>query len=609
MITEVNNADLPMAIEDYGLIGDCRTAALVGRNGSIDWLCWPRFDSAACFAALLGSADHGRWSIRPANEPCQTSRSYRGDTMVLETVFETETGSFAVVDFMPVNGSHSSVIRIVEGRRGRVPVRMNLMLRFDYGSIVPWVTRLADGSGISAIAGPDLVVLRSAVDLHGQNLATVADFTIDEGQLVSFVLTYGPSYLPPPSAIDAEIALRDTDAFWRAWVSRCKYEGHRRNALLRSLLTLKALTFFDTGGIVAAPTTSLPEKLGGPRNWDYRYCWLRDAALTLTALMGAGYYEEATAWRDWLHRAVAGSPEDLQIMYGVAGERRLAEWEIPWLPGYQGSAPVRIGNAASGQLQLDVWGEMMDALHLARDGGIAPLGSGWALQCKALDHLEGIWSHPDDGIWEMRGGRKQFTHSKVMAWVAFDRMIRDAERYDLRAPLQRWRTTREEIHRTVCEKGYSEARGTFTQSFDSAELDASLLLIPAVGFLPIDDPRVQRTVAAIEHELIVDGFVMRYRTQSGADGLPAGEGVFLACSFWLADAYQLQGRNSDADAVLDRLLSLRNDLGLLSEEYDTKASRQVGNFPQAFSHLTLIQTILSLHHREPLRNRIEKQPG
>jgi GH15 family glucan-1,4-alpha-glucosidase len=605
--SETNDANLPMAIEDYGLIGDCETAALVGRNGSIDWLCWPRFDSAACFAKLLGNAKHGRWSIRPANGSHQSSRSYLGDTMVLETEFTTSEGSFVVIDFMPMNRSDSSLIRIVEGRTGQVRVHMNLTLRFDYGSSVPWVTRLQDGNGIQAIAGPNLVALRTSVSLQGENLSTGADFEIAKGKRVPFVLTYGPSHREPPPAIDANGALDQTLAFWNEWSSQCSYHGHRREAVIRSLLTLKALTYAETGGIVAAPTTSLPEQIGGPRNWDYRYCWVRDATLTLVALMGAGYFDEAKTWRDWLHRAVAGSPEAVQIMYGLAGERRLDEWEIPWLPGYRNSAPVRVGNAASGQLQLDVWGEMMDALHLAREGDLAPLPSAWSLQCQALEHLEKIWQDPDDGIWEVRGGRKQFTHSKVMAWVAFDRTIRDAEKYSLEAPLERWRGVRDEIHRTVCDKGYHADQGTFTQSFGSEELDASLLLIPTVGFLPAHDPRVVRTVTAIERDLVSDGFVLRYRTQSGADGLPAGEGVFLACSFWLADVYQLQGRIAEADALLDRLLALRNDLGLLSEEYDTKTGQQVGNFPQAFSHLALVRTALSLHHNEPLRDRLGKR--
>jgi GH15 family glucan-1,4-alpha-glucosidase len=599
--------DRPLAIEDYGLIGDCRSAALVGRNGSIDWLCWPRFDSAACLAALLGDARNGRWSIAPVG-PHRVSRSYRGETMIIETVFEAEAGTVAVIDFMPVGEPTPSVIRIVEGRGGKVPMRMTLALRFDYGSSVPWVTRLPDGNGVGAIAGPNLVALRTPVKLRGEDLSTAAEFTVTDGQRIPFVLAYGPSHRPPPDPIDPEAALSATEAFWRDWSARCTYNGHRRPAVIRSLLTLKALTYAETGGIVAAPTTSLPEQLGGSRNWDYRYCWVRDATLTLITLMGAGYFDEAKAWRDWLHRAVAGSPDDLQIMYGIAGERRLAEWEVPWLPGYGGASPVRIGNAASDQLQLDVWGEMMDALHLAREGGIDVLPAAWNVQRVALEHLESIWRAPDDGIWEVRGGRRHFTHSKVMAWVAFDRCIRDAEKYGLDAPLERWRNVRDEIHRTVCAQGFDAGRGTFTQSFGSPELDASLLLIPDVGFLPIDDPRVAGTIAAIERELVVDGLVMRYRTESGKDGLPPGEGVFLPCSFWLADAYQKQGRDAEANALLDRLLALRNDLGLLSEEYDVRAGRQVGNFPQAFSHFALVRSALSLHDRAPLRDRLEDAP-
>ena len=536
-----------------------------------------------------------------------SSRSYVGDTMILETVFETAQGGFAVIDFMPINRSASSIVRIVEGRRGAVAVRMNLTVRFDYGSTIPWVTRLPDGDGIAAIAGPNLATLRTSVALVGHDLSTTAEFEVAEGQRESFVLTYGPSHLPPAPGIDAEVALEETLAYWRAWSSRCTYTGHRREAVIRSLLTLKAMTFAETGAIVAAPTTSLPEQLGGPRNWDYRYCWVRDATLTLEALMGAGYYEEAGAWRAWLVRAVAGSPDDLQIMYGISGERRLAEWEVPWLPGYQGAAPVRIGNAASGQFQLDVWGEMVDALHLACEGGLASLAPAWSLQRLALEHLEKVWNDPDDGIWEVRGGRRHFTHSKVMAWVAFDRAIQDVEKYGYEAPLERWRGIRDEIHRTVCEKGFDAVLGTFTQSFGSHEIDASLLLIPAVGFLPADDPRVAGTIAAVERELLSDGLVLRYRTESGADGLPSGEGVFLACSFWLADAYQLQGRDAEANAIFDRLLRLRNDIGLLSEEYDTAARRQVGNFPQAFSHLALIRTALSLHDQEPVGVRLRNQ--
>jgi GH15 family glucan-1,4-alpha-glucosidase len=599
------DSDGPMAIEDYGLVGDCRSAALIARNGSVDWLCWPRFDSAACFAALLGNAKHGRWSINPADAVTRSSRAYRGETMILETLFETESGSFAIIDFMPIGQSHSSLVRIVEGRGGGARVWMNITLRFDYGSAVPWVTRLPEGNGLVAIAGPNLAVLRAPVELRGEGLSTCADFIVNEGERVAFVLTYGWSHLHPPHAIDAEAALHETEAYWRDWAAQCTYNGRHRPCVVRSLLTLKAQTFAATGGIVAAPTTSLPEQLGGMRNWDYRFCWLRDATLTLTALMGAGYYGEAKAWRDWLRRAVAGTPSDFQIMYGIAGERRLPESELPWLPGYQGAAPVRIGNAASNQLQLDVWGELMDALHLAREGGLPSLPSDWDLQCHALDHLAEIWTDPDDGIWEVRGGRKHFTHSKMMVWVAFDRSIRDAEKFGYDAPLERWRAIRDEIHRVVCEQGYDPARNTFTQSFGRPDLDASLLQMPSCGFLPVEDPRVAGTIAAIERELLVDGFVLRYHTESGTDGLPSGEGVFLACSFWLADAYQQQGRISEAHAMLDRLLSLANDLGLLSEEYDTRTRRLVGNFPQAFSHLVLVRTALSLHEEAPVRERLE----
>jgi GH15 family glucan-1,4-alpha-glucosidase len=596
--------DDPLPIEDYALIGDCTTAALVGRNGSIDWLCWPRFDSGACFAALLGHSKHGRWSIGPTDEAAKVSRAYIEDTVVLETVFETAEGTAALIDFMPVNQPGSSVIRIIEGRSGRVRMRMNLILRFDYGSSIPWVYRHEEQGGNVAIAGPNLAILRTPIELRGEALSTGANFEVAAGERVTFALSYGLSHRAPPAAIDCEAALEETLKLWREWSARCTYTGSRRETVVRSLLTLKAMTFLETGGIVAAPTTSLPEQLGGPRNWDYRYCWIRDATLTLTALMGGGYYEEAGAWRDWLHRALAGTPQDLQIMYGIFGERRLAEWEVPWLPGYQGATPVRIGNAASGQLQLDVWGEMMDALHLARKGGLAESASAWDMQCQALLHLEDIWMEPDDGIWEVRGPRQQFTHSKVMAWVAFDRSIKDAEEYSLEAPLERWRTIRDEIRQMILEQGFHSGKGAFTQSFGSDELDASLLLIPHVGFLPIEDPRVAGTVAAIERELVADGFVMRYRSASGADGLPAGEGVFIPCSFWLVDVYQRQGRMAEADALLDRLLALRNDVGLLSEEYDTQARRQVGNFPQAFSHLALVQSVLGLHGDMPLREQL-----
>ncbi|MEO7773770.1 MAG: glycoside hydrolase family 15 protein [Steroidobacteraceae bacterium] len=594
----------PAPLEDYGLIGDCHSAALVSREGSIDWLCWPRFDSSACFAALLGDERNGHWQIAPAGPGWRSSQRYDGETLVLETLFECVQGEFALLDFMP-RDQDCSLVRIVEGRRGQIPVDMCLRLRFDYGSTIPWVTRPPGQDGIVGIAGPNLAVLRTTAPLRGEGMSTVSQFTVAAGERVAFVLRYGASHLAPPPPLAAEAALAQTLEIWRAWSARCDYQGHRREAVMRSLLTLKALTYAPTGGIVAAPTTSLPERLGGRRNWDYRYCWLRDATLTLIAFMGAGYFEEARAWRDWLLRAVAGSPDDLQIMYGIAGERRLAEHEIPWLAGYQGAAPVRVGNAASLQLQLDVWGELMDALHLTRQGGLASEPSGWALQRAALTHLEKIWQEPDDGIWEMRGGRRQFTHSKVMAWVAFDRSIRDAEQYGLDAPLQRWREVRDHIHRLVCEQGFDVRRGTFTQYFGGRELDASLLLIPIVGFLPINDPRVTGTIAAIERDLLIDGLVQRYRTESGVDGLPAGEGVFIACSCWLADVWQMQQRPHEADALLDRVLALRNPLGLLSEEYDRQARRQVGNFPQGFSHLAVVRTALGLHHHAPLRERIE----
>jgi len=595
----------PQPIEDYGLIGDCLSAALVGRNGAIDWLCWPRFDSNACFSALLGDENHGRWLITAADEDVKITRGYRGDTMILETLFETQGGSFAIIDFMPIGEQASSVVRIVEGRSGKPAVYMNLKLRFDYGSSVPWVTRSKD-SGLLAIAGPNLVILRTCTRIKGEkDLSTSAEFEIEAGERVYFTLSYGASHLPPPAAIDADACLEKTEAFWLDWIKDCEHDGSARDAIVRSLLTLKALIYEPTGGIVAAATTSLPEQLGGERNWDYRYCWIRDATLTLVALMSAGYMTEARSWSAWLMRAVAGSPQDFQIMYGVAGERRLTEYEIAWLPGYEGSHPVRVGNAASSQLQIDVWGELMDAIHLARRGGIMPTENGWAIQFKAMQHLETIWNQPDDGIWEVRSGRQHFTFSKVMAWVAFDRSIRDARHFKLDAPIERWSQLRDEIHRTICERGYNRARGTFTQTFDNDELDASLLMIPIVGFLPIDDPRVTATISAIEKDLLVDGLVLRYRTEYSDDGLPPGEGVFLACSFWLVDAYLLQGRRAEAEDLFKRLLLLRNDLGLLSEEYEPRTKRQVGNFPQAFSHLALVQTALNLHNNRSARKKIE----
>ncbi|MPZ37567.1 MAG: glycoside hydrolase family 15 protein [Rhizobiales bacterium] len=604
----VRKADGPLAIEDYALIGDCRTAALVGRNGAIDWLCWPRFDSEACFAALLGTSEHGRWQICPADPAPRVTRSYRDSTMVLETVFNTKDGCVALIDFMPTGQSSSSLIRIVEGRSGQVAMQMEMKLRFDYGRSVPWVTRLEDNCGLSAVAGPNKVVLRTSIDLRGEDLATKAEFNVSAGQSVAFVMTYGPSHLPAPAALEWRSTLATTEGFWRSWCAKSTYNGPWKAAVQRSLLTLKALSYAETGGFVAAPTTSLPEQLGGPRNWDYRYCWLRDATMTLMAMMSAGYFEEARAWRDWLLRSAAGSPDQTQIMYGLAGERQLNEWVVSWLPGYEKSSPVRIGNAASDQLQLDVFGELVDALFQARKHGLAPAPSGWALQQTLIEHLEKIWVLPDEGMWEVRGGPQHFTFSKVMAWVALDRTLRDAERFKLEGPLDRWRQLRDEMHAKICAQGFDSSRNTFTQSFGSSDLDANLLLIPVMGFLPADDPRVRGTVAAIERELLVDGLVLRYRTKTDVDGLPPGEGAFLPCSFWLADTYALQKRDAEARALFERLLSLSNDVGLLAEEYDSQAKRLVGNFPQAFSHLALIGTALNLHDVGPAQQRAQGAP-
>jgi GH15 family glucan-1,4-alpha-glucosidase len=598
---------VPLRIEDYALIGDCETAALVGRDGSIDWLCWPRFDSGACFAALLGGPDHGRWLLAPVDANAEAARRYRPGTLVLETEFATATGTVAVIDFMPPRTSVSDLVRVVVGRRGRVAMRTELVLRFDYGSAVPWVSRLDDGA-LRAIAGPDMTILRTPAPLRGEGLTTRGEFAVAEGETVPFVLTYAPSHEAPPEAVDPLAALPETEAFWRGWSSRCGEVGAWTEAVQRSLITLKALTYRPTGGIVAAATTSLPERLGGTRNWDYRYCWLRDATLTLLALMDAGHREEAGAWRGWLLRAVAGNPDQLQIMYGLAGERRLAEWEVPWLPGYEGSAPVRVGNAAHGQLQLDVFGETMDALHQARGMGITGDDrAAWALARQLLAHLESVWREPDEGIWEVRGGRRHFTHSKVMAWVAFDRAVRSAEAFGLDGPVDRWRRSRDEIHAEVCEKGFDPGLGSFVQAYGSRALDASLLLLPEMGFLPPDDPRVVGTVAAIERRLVVDGLVLRYDTAEAADGLPPGEGAFLACSFWLADAYVLMGRVEEARALFERLLALRNDVGLLAEEYDPKDGRQLGNFPQAFSHVGLVNTALNLSRKlKPAEQRASR---
>jgi GH15 family glucan-1,4-alpha-glucosidase len=583
-------------IEDYALIGDCETAALVGRNGSIDWLCWPRFDSAACFAALLGGPEHGRWSVSPKDGHARVQRRYRGDTLILETTFETDSGVVTLTDFMPIRGANSDLVRIVRGVRGRVDMVTEAVFRFSYGSIIPWVTRLDDGS-LRAIAGPDMVVLRTSVPVHGSGLTTVGDFTVSEGESVSFVLTWGPSHLPPAPAVDPELALAETDRFWTQWAGRCTYRGQWREPVLRSLLTLKALTYAPTGGIVAAPTTSLPEAIGGERNWDYRFCWLRDATLTLLALMDAGYFEEAAAWRDWLVRAAAGSPEQAQIMYGLGGERHLLEWEVDWLPGFAGSKPVRVGNAAHAQFQLDVYGEVMDALHQAREGGIVDTTEAWQLQRALANHVERVWTEPDQGLWEVRSGPQHFTHSKVMAWVALDRAIKAVEKHGLRGPVDRWKETRSRVHAEVCERGFDRAQGCFVQSYGSSNIDASLLLMPLVGFLPPEDPRIVGTIRCIEQHLVVDGLVLRYNTTLTDDGLPPGEGAFLACSFWLADAYVLLGRLDDARALFERLLALRNDVGLMSEEYNPHTRRFLGNFPQAFSHVALVSTGMNI---EPL---------
>ncbi len=581
---------MPLPIEDYAMIGDGHTAALVGRDGSIDWLCLPRFDSGASFAALLGSPDHGRWSISPQAEVLAVRRRYREGTLILETDFETATGAVRVIDCMPLSNERWDLLRIVVGLRGRVRMRMQLIIRFDYGSIVPWVSQ-RDGT-LFATAGPDTIELHSPVHTHGEQMTSMADFEVDVGERVPFVLNYRPSHEPAQATIDAEKTLVQTESHWLAWSQRCRFEGRWQEPVMRSLLTLKALIYQPTGGIVAAPTTSLPEQPGGVRNWDYRYCWLRDATFTLNALLLAGYTEEAVAWQDWLLRAVAGSPADMQILYSVTGERRLEEMELPWLPGYLQAAPVRTGNAAAQQLQLDVYGEVMDTLHLARAAGHAPQAHAWRIQCALLTFLETHWREPDEGIWEMRGPRRHFTHSKVMAWVAFDRAVKAVERYGLQGPVETWRSTRDQIHAQVCASGFDGARHSFVQYYGSQALDASLLLIPMVGFLPADDARVLATIAAIEAELLEDGLVLRYAvdTASAVDGLPPGEGVFLPCSFWLADCMAVTGRHAEAEALFERLLALRNDVGLLSEEFDPRTGHMQGNFPQALSHMALVNT-------------------
>jgi GH15 family glucan-1,4-alpha-glucosidase len=596
---------MTLHIEDYALIGDCKTAALVGRDGSIDWLCWPRFDSPACFAALLGTTENGRWLIAPKSAPVSINRRYRPGTLILETEIETDTGCAAIIDFMPP-ADGADLVRIIAGRSGRVVFQTELVLRFNYGASVPWVDRLDDGT-INAIAGPERLVLRTPASLYGEDLKTVGELTVEAGQSIPFVLSYGSSFQTPPLAIDPFQSLERTEAFWRQWSDRCPGVGPWTEAVKRSLITLKALTYAPTGGIVAAVTTSLPERLGGVRNWDYRYCWLRDATYTLLAFMNLGYYEEAKAWRDWLLRAMAGSPRQVQIMYGVGGERWLPEMIVPWLPGYESSAPVRIGNDASQQLQLDVYGEVVDALFQTFKAGMVPSERGRALRPVVLEYLSTVWRQPDEGLWEVRGGPQHFVHSKVMAWVAFDRAANEVAAGEFDESGQRWREIADEIHADVCERGFDGDLNSFVQAYGSKRLDASLLLIPLVGFLPASDPRVQGTLQAVENKLLIDGeFVLRYEIENPDDGLPEGEGAFLACSFWLVDNYILQGRHAEARKLLDRLLARCNDVGLLAEEIDPLTGRMLGNFPQAYSHVGLINCALNLSRQTgPAEKRAE----
>jgi GH15 family glucan-1,4-alpha-glucosidase len=580
-------------LEDYGLIGDCETAALVSRRGSIDWLCWPRFDSQACFAGLLGGAQFGRWLLTASRENVDAKRRYRRDTLVLETDYSDARGAAQVVEFMPIRDQHSTIVRIATGQRGKIRMRMELILRFDYGARIPWVTKLADGA-LCAIAGPHRVILRSSVPLRSKDFRTHADFTLKGGDRATFTLSYSHSHADLPRSTAPLRALRIAERGWRKWSARSAVSGRYSSAIRRSLITLKALTYRPSGGIVAAPTTSLPERLGGRRNWDYRFCWLRDATFTLQAMMIGGHYEEARAWRSWLLRSVAGDPAQVQILYGIDGERLSQEWEIPWLPGYAHSRPVRLGNAAAGQHQLDLYGELMDALHQARCGDEHPNKEGWPLQLKLLEHLESIWQFPDRGIWEVRGPPRHFTHSKVMAWVAFDRAIKSVRQFKLKGPVNRWRTLRDRIHRQVCRRAFNSRLGAFVQSYGSRILDASVLLMPLVGFLPADEPRMRSTIARIERDLTSHGLVRRYQTRASIDALPPGEGTFLACSFWLADNYVLLNEKAKARKLFEQLYALSNDLGLLPEEYDPRQRRFLGNFPQAFSHIALINTAHNL---------------
>ncbi|NIH79727.1 glycoside hydrolase family 15 protein [Amycolatopsis viridis] len=578
------------AIEDYALLGDLHTAALVSRHGSVDWLCLPRFDSPACFAALLDAERAGHWQLAPASGGPATRRSYRGDSLILDTEWDTAEGTVRVTDFMPPRAEAPDVVRIVEGVSGRVPMRSTMRLRFDYGSIKPWVRR--DQDRLAAVAGPDAVWLHTSAPVSDRDGVIGGEFSVAAGERVPFVLTHRASHLPAPARVDPGRALDDTERLWAGWISRCTYRGRWSPAVRRALVTLKALTYDPTGGIIAAATTSLPEQLGGPRNWDYRYCWLRDATFTLQALLGTGFTEEARAWREWLVRAVAGDASKLQIMYGLDGTRRMPESELDWLSGYEKSAPVRSGNAAAGQFQLDVWGEVLDGLHLAREAGLPTEHVAWDVQRALLDFLEGHWDQPDNSLWEVRGPRRQFVHSKVMAWAGLDRAVRTVERQHLDGPVGRWRALRDRIHDEVCEHGYDPDRETFTQFYGSRGLDAALLLIPRVGFLPWRDPRVRGTVEAVRRELCRDGLLLRYdpSADGGVDGLPGGEGSFLACSFWLADALHGDGRTGEAEELFERLLDLRNDVGLLSEEFDTQLGRQLGNAPQAFSMVGLVNT-------------------
>jgi GH15 family glucan-1,4-alpha-glucosidase len=593
-------------IEDYALIGDLQTCALVGRDGSIDWLCVPDFDSPACFAALLGTDDHGRWKIAPRSAVRDVKRRYRGDSLILETEMECDAGRVRIIDFMPTRTTVADLVRIVEGIEGTVPMRMELTVRFDYGSIVPWV-RAVDG-GMRAIAGPDTLFCRADVPLRGEGYSTVAEFDVAPGESVTFDLTWMATYGPHPPQEDPHTRLAETAGFWRAWSSRCTYDGPWRDAVMRSLITLKALTYAPTGGLVAAATTSLPEQIGGPRNWDYRHCWLRDATFSLYALMVGGYTEEAIAWREWLINAVAGRPEELQIMYGIRGERHLTELEIEWLPGYEGSRPVRVGNAAFRQYQLDVYGELMDVLHLTRRLGLPPSGEAWRVQGAVMKFLERGWREPDEGIWEVRGPRRHFTHSKVMAWVAFDRSIAAVEHFGQSGPVESWRAIRDEIRSDILTNGYNGQLGAFVQYYGADVPDASLLMLPALGFLPADDPRVTGTVDLIRSRLESDQLIRRYPTSPDIDGLPPGEGTFLLCTFWLADVLALQGKREEATEIFERLLSLRNDVGLLSEQYDPVHRRQLGNFPQAFSHVGLINTARNLHREGgPAEDRQESR--